>query len=76
MRILRSAGVTYAPRKLASYSQALAYFLLLEKELEESGHERAIQLWVQAFKDRDTFVSICLKELENTDSEINKMMEA
>ena len=75
MRILRSAGVTYAPRKLASYSQALAYFLLLEKELEESGHERAIQLWVQAFKDRDTFVSICLKELENTDSEISKMME-
>ena len=50
MRILRSAGVNYGPRKLASYAQALAYFILLEKELEESNNERAIQLWVQAFK--------------------------
>ena len=75
MRILRSAGITYGPRKLASYAQALAYFILLEKELEESGNEKAIQLWVQAFKDRETFVSFYLKELESTDTEINKMMD-
>ena len=75
MRILRAAGVTYAPRKLTSYAQALAYFILLEKEVEESNNEKAIQLWVQAFKDRDTFVSMYLKELESTDSEITRMME-
>ena len=75
MRVLKTAGVTYGPRKLASYSQALTYFILIEKEVEETGNEKTIQLWVQAFKDRETFVSQYLKELESTDSEILRMME-
>ena len=40
MRVLKTAGVTYGPRKLASYSQALTYFILIEKEVEETGNEK------------------------------------
>ena len=75
MRILRTEGVAYGSRKLASYAQALAYFILLEAEVEESGDQQAIQLWVQAFKDRQTFVKNYLKELESTNTEVAKMME-
>ena len=76
MRILRSEGVTYGARKLASYAQALAYFILTERAVEEADDPRCHQLWVQAVKDRQTFLSNYLRELESTNEEVRKMMEA
>ena len=48
MRILKGEGVAYGPRKLTSYSQAVAYFLLLEKSVEDCSSPKCHQLWVQA----------------------------
>ena len=75
MRVLRGEGVTYGSRKLASYSQAIAYFLLLEQAVENSSSPRCHQLWVQAVKDRRTFIDHYMAELESTDMEIARMMD-
>lgn len=75
MRILVGEGVNYGTRKLASYAQPVAYFLLLEKAVEESQSERCKQLWVQAVKDRQTFISNYMVELKSSQAEIDKMMD-
>ena len=41
MRVLKGEGVNYGSRKLASYSQAIAYFLLLEQAVESSSSQSA-----------------------------------
>ena len=75
MRILVGEGVDYGTRKLASYAQPVAYFLLLEKAVEESQSERCQQLWVQAVKDRQTFLLNYMAELKSSQAEIDKMMD-
>ena len=75
MRILVGEGVRYGSRKLTSYAQPVAYFLLLEKAVEESQYERIQKLWVQAVKDRQTFLLNYISELESSQAEIDKMMD-
>ena len=73
--MLSEEGVRYGSRKLASYAQALAYFMLLEKEVEDSGSNRCQQLWIQAFGSKRMFFESYIQELKKTDNEIEKMMD-
>ena len=75
MRVLKGEGVNYGSRKLARYSQAIAYFLLLEQAMESSSSQRCHQLWVQVVKDKRTFINNYVVELESTDEEIDRMMD-
>ena len=73
--MLSEEGVRYGSRKIASYAQALAYFLLVEKEVEDSGSIRCQQLWIQAFGSKRIFLESYIQELRKTDIEIEKMMD-
>ena len=73
--MLSEEGVRYGSRKIASYAQALAYFLLVEKEVEDSNSVRCQQLWIQAFGSKQIFLENYIQELRKTDIEIEKMMD-
>ena len=61
----------YSHRKLKAYSMPLVGFLLLEEAVEEANDPTIKNLFVEAYKDKETFI----KNVETSGDKTDKMME-
>ena len=72
--ILKSLFTAWGPRKLKSNAHLFAAYKMIESEVKESGDPVCEQLFVEIFKDHETFVNTLFENLKKVEEVENKMM--
>ena len=71
--LLAECKPEYDPRRLEALAHPLAFVMLLQKDVEEEGCENTTRLFIDAFKDRKSFLEGYLVELDKADNVIEEL---